>query len=233
MIDDYQPEYRYSERARRINIRVKHSGEVIVSMPLNITMEEAKNFVAEKAEWIRKARNKMMAIKDNKTVFTADQEYRTKFRTLRLIPENRANIRLNVTTQFIEIAYPNDCDIRDERVQDTIRKAMEHAWKIEAYEYLPKQMKQLAAEHKLQFRELAIKNTRSFWGNCSADNKIVLSLHLMHLPDELIDYVILHELCHTVHKNHGAGFWKLLDQLTKGQARQLDEQMKSHSTKIY
>jgi predicted metal-dependent hydrolase len=202
-------------------------------MPLNVTLVEAEKFVASKAEWIRRAREKFMKAETGKTVFNGEDEYRTKFHVLKLIPEQRNNLKLGVTDEFIEIRYPEHYNIRDENLQATIRKAMEHAWKIEACEYLPKRMEQLAALHKLDFRRLTIKNTRSFWGNCSRDNSIVLSLHLMHLPDELIDYVILHELSHTVHKNHKAGFWAMLDKLTGEQARTLDRTLKEYSTKIY
>jgi predicted metal-dependent hydrolase len=193
----------------------------------------AEKFVEEKSEWIRKARAKALAAEKSKTIFTDEGEFRTKFRSLKLLPEPRTNLKLNVTDKFIEIGYPESYDLRDERLQETIRKAMEHAWKIEAYEYLPKRMEQLATKHGLKFEGLTVKNSRSFWGNCSRDDYIVLSLHLMHLPDELIDYVILHELCHTVHKNHGERFWALLDKLTDGRAKYLDKKMKEHSTKGY
>ena len=233
MSEEYQPVYRHSQRATRISIQVKHTGEVVVSVPISLSFMDAEKFIADKADWIRRARAKMLAIQQRKTIFTNQQEYRTKYRTLRLIPDQRSNLRLNVTDKFIEITYPHELDIHDERLQSTIRTAMEHAWKIEAYQYLPQQVRLLAEKHNLRFNELSIKNTRSFWGQCSHDNRIVLSLHLMHLPDELIDYVILHELSHTIHKNHGQQFWSLLDRLTHGQARSLDKKMKEHSTRDY
>jgi predicted metal-dependent hydrolase len=55
----------------------------------------------------------------------------------------------------------------------------------------------------------------------------------MHLPEHLIDYIILHELCHTVHKNHGAAFWDLLDRITQKKAREYARQLRAHSTRIY
>jgi len=58
-------------------------------------------------------------------------------------------------------------------------------------------------------------------------NNINLSIFLMNLPAHLIDYVIIHELVHTVHKNHGPSFWKLLDQHTGG-AKLLAAEMKKH-----
>ena len=54
----------------------------------------------------------------------------------------------------------------------------------------------------------------------------------MRLPEHLRDYVILHELAHTVEKNHGPGFWNLLDQIS-GDARGLDREMKKYRIDIF
>jgi predicted metal-dependent hydrolase len=63
-------------------------------------------------------------------------------------------------------------------------------------------------------------------------NNINLSLHLMRLPEALCDYVILHELAHTVEKNHGPRFWALLDKIS-GDARGLDNQLKNFKIAIF
>ena len=57
------------------------------------------------------------------------------------------------------------------------------------------------------------------------------TMSLMKLPDELIDYVIIHELCHTIHKNHGPKFHKLLDRLTGGHHLELRQRLKTYSTR--
>ncbi|MBE7705630.1 MAG: M48 family metallopeptidase [Cyanobacteria bacterium SIG30] len=82
----------------------------------------------------------------------------------------------------------------------------------EAKEYLPKRLDDLANQHGFKYNNLRIKNVRSIWGSCSIKNNINLNLNLMKLDKKLIDYVILHELCHTIEKNHSQKFWNLLEE---------------------
>ena len=93
-------------------------------------------------------------------------------------------------------------------------------------------MEKLAAKHKFDYKKVAVKNAKTRWGSCSFDNNINLSLHLMRLPDHLVDYVILHELVHTRIKNHGKGFWQLLD-IVSMSARELDREVKEYRLQIY
>jgi len=79
--------------------------------------------------------------------------------------------------------------------------------------------------------KVRIRNTVSKWGSCSTRNDISLSLHLMRLPDRLIDYIILHELCHTVHHNHGPQFHALLDRLTGGNHAELQREIRQYRTR--
>ena len=58
---------------------------------------------------------------------------------------------------------------------------------------------------------LAIKEDGTRWGSCSGKNRLCLSWRLMERPREVIDYVIIHELCHTEHHDHSKGFWALVE----------------------
>jgi predicted metal-dependent hydrolase len=97
-----------------------------------------------------------------------------------------------------------------------------------AKNYIPERVQQLSERHNLKYKQVFVKNLKSRWGSCSSANNINLNLHLMKLPEYLIDYVILHELAHTKEKNHGKNFWNLLDILT-GNAKLLDKELKKHS----
>ena len=79
--------------------------------------------------------------------------------------------------------------------------------------WLPARLEMLASKYGFSFGRVAIKNNRTNWGSCSARNNINLNLHLMRLPEHLRDYVILHELCHLRHHDHGENFHRLLEQL--------------------
>jgi predicted metal-dependent hydrolase len=71
-------------------------------------------------------------------------------------------------------------------------------------------LQKLAEEHGFQYNRVFIRSQRTRWGSCSCKNNINLNTALLHLPDDLIDYVMLHELVHTRVKNHSAAFWKKL-----------------------
>jgi predicted metal-dependent hydrolase len=103
----------------------------------------------------------------------------------------------------------------------------------QAKQFLPKRVEALAARHGFTYNKIAIKKIHSRWGSCSAQNNLNFSLYLMCLPDDLVDYVILHELCHTVHKNHGVRFWALMDAVTDGKARQQAALMRKYSAQLF
>ncbi len=91
---------------------------------------------------------------------------------------------------------------------------------------LIRRLKYLAGKHGLTYNRVCIRNQKTRWGSCSHKNNISLNMKLVKLPDELMDYVILHELVHTRVKDHSNGFWAELDKLGgngKGMASRLRE----------
>ncbi|MDR2814200.1 MAG: M48 family metallopeptidase [Prevotellaceae bacterium] len=103
----------------------------------------------------------------------------------------------------------------------------------QAKQLLPKRVETLAARYGFTYNKISIKNIHSRWGSCSVQNNLNFSIYLMCLPDDLVDYVILHELCHTLHKNHGPKFWALLDAVTGGKAREQAALMRRYSTQMF
>ena len=70
--------------------------------------------------------------------------------------------------------------------------------------------------HPFRYGDVRIKNQRTSWGSCSSKKNLNFNWRLVTLPPELCDYVILHELAHTVHLNHSADFWAFLERLAPG-----------------
>ncbi len=112
-------------------------------------------------------------------------------------------------------------------LSDEERKLAEDQLRMKALAYLPERTAILAKDHGFTYRRVSIRRSRTRWGSCSGVNNINLSIFLMQLPSHLIDYVILHELVHTVHKNHSPAFWERLEHHT-GNARGLAREIKKH-----
>ena len=89
----------------------------------------------------------------------------------------------------------------------------------------------LADKHGFQYNRIFIKNQKIRWGSCSTKNNINLNIQLYNLPAQLQDYVILHELVHAEHRNHGPAFWRRLDQLV-GNARGLDRRLRQFGLSV-
>lgn len=96
----------------------------------------------------------------------------------------------------------------------------------EAKRVLPPMVARLARENGFLYGRITIRATRSKWGCCTSKNNLSLSLFLMTLPTSLQEFVVLHELCHTVHHNHSAEFHALLNRVTKGREKELNRQLK-------
>ncbi len=73
---------------------------------------------------------------------------------------------------------------------------------------LKRKVDNLAARHGFTYNRVSFRNQRTRWGSCSTNNDISLNIKLALLPEDLVDYVILHELVHTQVKNHAPEFWE-------------------------
>ena len=78
---------------------------------------------------------------------------------------------------------------------------------------LPQRLKELADRYGFVYNRVAIKHNATNWGSCSTKNNINLNLNIIRLPQVLRDYILLHELCHLRHRDHGQAFHLLLEHL--------------------
>lgn len=221
--------YKRNSRARRLSISINNTSGVRVTIPGTLSFRSAESFVLSKSEWIIE---KVEYFNKKEDLIIQSGTYKTRAHTLFYYPANSTKIVIKIDSQNINVFYPEHLDISNNQVQTAAKKGIENAFRLEAKEILPQRVELIAKKYGFRFNRISIKRTTSRWGSCSSKNNINLSIFLMKLPDELIDYIILHELCHTVHKNHGPKFWAALDQITDGNAKKLSKEVKRFKTGI-
>ena len=96
-----------------------------------------------------------------------------------------------------------------------------------ARKILCRRIGELAQQHNFVYNRVSIRKQKTRWGSCSTKNNINLNANLLHLPPELVDYVLLHELVHTRVKNHGKDFWDELETVVPN-AKQVDRRLKDY-----
>lgn len=102
----------------------------------------------------------------------------------------------------------------------------------QARQTLVERLDQLALQHGFEYNRVFVRRQKTRWGSCSGRKNINLNIHLVHLPAELRDYVILHELVHTRVANHGPRFWETL-QTYLPRARRLDRQLNEYRILLF
>lgn len=86
--------------------------------------------------------------------------------------------------------------------------------------------------HNFPYNRAAFRCQKTRWGSCSSQDNISLNVNIAFLPAHLQDYILLHELCHTRHKNHRRQFWEELDSCTNSRAKKLSKELKKYNMKL-
>jgi predicted metal-dependent hydrolase len=234
-----------TRRSRRIMLSVRPGGTVRLSFPVWVTQKRALKFLDEKTEWIAAARLK---IAEKYPDVMQDEHFGTPPGTNHSTtpPGSTPGTSPNTTNQGSNHSTTNSGTINSSAINpDTTptphpgipspadraerkaaqKRAIEELRK-DAKIKLPPMVARLAAEHGFRHGTIRVKATRSRWGSCTSRNDINLSLALAALPTHLAEYVILHELCHTVHRNHSHRFHALLDRVTDGRSKALNKELR-------
>lgn len=221
-----------SMKAKSIYISIRPFEKVKVTVPFFVSFKKAEDFVRKKESWIQKNLLKLKSIEHKQTIFDFNTHFTTRNHMLKLNKVKSNDVKYSLKDQVILVDIPNSAEIKSFDIQQKIRFAIEKTLRKEAKDYLPQRVEELAEKNSFRFKKVSVRNSKTRWGSCSYENNINLNLHLMRLPNHLIDYVILHELVHTKIKNHSKDFWNLLDVVT-GNAKNLDRELKNYRTKIY
>ena len=123
-----------SERARRLTLSVRASGEIRLTIPRGMDEREALRFLNEKRAWVERTRARLAARLPHETI---GMPYSTRKHTLRLEPCACIAATARIDGELIRVRYPADMNYADEPVQEAIRRGIEQAWRIEAQQYCP------------------------------------------------------------------------------------------------
>ncbi|MFC1865943.1 M48 family metallopeptidase [Chloroflexota bacterium] len=165
--------------------------------------------------------------------------------------------RINITVkpfQGVRVAVPHNSSLKKAEEFVCSKKAWinKHLEKIRQYEnkynvngnkagnidkekartILVKRLYYLAAKNGFSYNRVFIRNQKTRWGSCSSKNNISLNMKLVILPEELIDYVILHELVHTKKKNHSKDFWTEMDKLVE-HSKEMRSRLRQYGMELY
>ena len=220
----------YRSRAvRRVSVSVRPSGEIRLNVPVRYPMRKAVEFLNQKQLWVKDALD-LIARKYNPQR-CIKPPFSTYSHSLEFVyaKESADRIRCVITGSALRIVLPEGSNPESEDIQNFVKAAVVRTLRLEAQAVLPDMTAQVATQYGFKYRKVSVRASKSRWGSCSANDNISLSIYLMMLPEHLIRYVILHELCHTRHKDHSAAFHALLDSLSGGREAQLRRELLAYN----
>ncbi len=222
---------RTSLRANNIRITIDPKIGVVLVVPLKVPLAVGMDFVRKKESWIRTKLSKLQKKNIINTQFLDYSNFSTRYHRLKISKHEKNLLSTRISQGVIEFYYPSHQNVTHPKIQEAIKSAIIKCLKIEAQMILPKKVEKLSKKCNLRYSKLSFGHASTRWGSCSVHNALRLNVHLMRLPDRLIDYVILHELVHTAEKNHQTPFWDKLCSILP-EAKNLDKELKMYSPTI-
>lgn len=200
ILDNLGPEIqvllRYSNRAKHISIRISHNGPELV-LP-NKNLAAGKRFLLTKEDWIRrKLQNagKYNPIDNNSIPLFGEIHY------LEYITATKPKVTMS---QGLIQIYSKPGKHKEHLIKFLKEMLLEEI--IDMAEFIKN-------KHNIQFDKIKIMNNKTRWGSCSSKKIIAFNWRLIFAHKEILDYLVVHEMCHLVHMNHSKKFWDLVEKI--------------------
>ena len=202
---------RVSERARFVRLYVSPAKGLEVVVPRGFDCRHLPDVLDRKSAWIARA---LERVRPQREELLASTEWRLPerihFRAVDLEWEVRSKW---TAARRLSINYhrPGQMEIQGPVDNAALaRNLLGRFLVVQAENYLPPLLRAISRSSGLPYRRVSIRRQRARWGSCSAQAAISLNAALLFLPYHLTRYVLVHELCHTVHLNHSERFWALV-----------------------
>ena len=202
---------RESPKAKHVSLKVSVAGSLEVVVPQGYDQTAIPAILQRKQRWINRVTQQVESrhalagaepadkLPGQLCLRAIDQNWQidycpTQLPGVRTI--EHADLKLNLFGQTVNQAA----------CSEALRQ-----WVIDkAHKHLLPWLRSVSQEVELPFETASVRVQKTRWGSCSSRNTISLNCKLLFLPSELVRYVFIHELCHTVHLNHSAAFWMLV-----------------------
>ncbi len=213
---------------RSIAIGVYSDDRITVRAPLRVSLRDIERFVIEKTPWIQKRlehnrrhREKFppMTCKEGDSILYLGQDYR-----LTLLKEKKQKVWLDQNQLCLSLK-------QDSAPKETVIKLLHQWFKAQATDILQDRVDLYAPLIPKPFKGIRFRRMKSRWGSCSYHGELCFNWLLIMAPIEVVDYVVIHELCHLVHHNHSQKFWNLVHTYMPDY-KQHKEWLKQHGNRL-
>jgi predicted metal-dependent hydrolase len=201
------PQYTHiiNPKLKHIYLRFDEKGNLIIKSP-KVSQKRIEKLLLKKAAWINSAREKI-ATKKGKCADFSSQEitlyYLGNSYPLHLTIHNLKRSTLSFDQERFTLCY-------DRYDESLFHKKIDHFYKQEAQKHVPQLVEKWAQKMQLSPTKVNFRKTKRQWGSCSAKDALSFNTMMMKLPQDLIEYIIVHELAHIEHKHHQRPFWELV-----------------------
>jgi predicted metal-dependent hydrolase len=191
-------------RRKTLSLIVKGDGSLVVRAPMRIPKYRIDEFVAEHVTWIEKkqAEMKSLGVVSAKQYTPGEQFlFLGESFPLEIVKNQKEPLRLNGSFKLTESASKN------------AKSVFEHWYRQQARKIIKERVTTYANGYGFEYQGLKITSAKTRWGSCSVKGSLNFSWRLILAPLEQVDYVIVHELVHTIHHNHSEQFWSKVEDI--------------------
>lgn len=191
-------------KRRTLALIVKPDGSLIVRAPIRASEKSIREFVENNIRWIEKKQaeiREIISLGPKQYIPGEMFMYLGNCYPLEIVRTQKKSLLLEETFKLAESA------------QSYADLAFERWYRGQAREVLNERVNLYASHYDFRYEKIRITSARSRWGSCSANGSLNFSWRLMMTPLETIDYVVVHELVHTIIHNHSKRFWKKVERI--------------------
>ena len=196
------PDQVIKSKRKTLSISINENAQLIVRAPNRISDARIQEFINEKSSWIIK----------NKNLIKLRLQNTEKDQNNLLYLGEYFPIKKNIKS-LKKVSFNGEEFITNLENQSQLSNALKIWYKDKFKELAIPRLNYFVDKYGLTVNQVRLKRQKTLWGSCSSRDNINLNFLLIMAPLKVIDYVIIHELVHTIHKNHSANFWSAVEDI--------------------